>query len=506
MTDLGHGKDIKFVKTIDPSTPMEYSGTATISTDNQIATIKFVNDHPGAAAALHENLTISAPGQTAFTLSSTPVNPDRSILTLNGQVRKYGGGDDYSISGTSLTWNDPGGLTLLTTDDLQIWYNVTVGGGFLAQEQIYYVAKAGNDGNDGKSEESPFLTIGAAVTAVNAQTPGTGNRFEIQIVGSDTYTENFTLPTYTTLNGPSVRINGTVTLVAESNLICDELSAPNSANGINMTTAVEAYAEITLLNGGTSSTGINLNQGALRANIKHINMIGVGSKAYAINVGAPLILDYLTLRENTASTKAGAAVVFERGLDSRSNADTVIYNETGDIIIDSDGNNIILKDSAVGEIFTSIGVFPKWTNTPLVEARLSGTQADATGGGVAATVIFDNDIVNIGADYNNTTGIFTVPVTGYYYVASGLVLADLAAVNTGLIAIINATGITRNLAIGNPGAMRHGTTNQYAFGAGTILKMTGASTLIIQVTVAGGTQIIDILPDSYLSIYLLGAA
>ncbi len=74
-----------------------------------------------------EVLTISGDGQTAFTLSDTPAAPEKSILSLNGQIREYT--VDFTISGTALTWNDPGGLTLKTTDALQIWYNVSLGAG-----------------------------------------------------------------------------------------------------------------------------------------------------------------------------------------------------------------------------------------------------------------------------------------------------------------------------------------------------------------------------------------
>jgi hypothetical protein len=90
--------------------------------DNDIPNKKYVDDHPGSGIPNQEILTISTPGQTAFTLAQTAVEPEKSMLVLNGQVRIYGGGNDYTISGTALTWNDPGGLTLVTADVLQIWY------------------------------------------------------------------------------------------------------------------------------------------------------------------------------------------------------------------------------------------------------------------------------------------------------------------------------------------------------------------------------------------------
>lgn len=68
-----------------------------------------------------DKLTISSDGQTAFTLSSTPSSAAAFGLYLNGQLREDT--VDYSFSGTNLTWNDPGGLTLKTTDILIAKYN-----------------------------------------------------------------------------------------------------------------------------------------------------------------------------------------------------------------------------------------------------------------------------------------------------------------------------------------------------------------------------------------------
>jgi hypothetical protein len=94
-----------------------------VTDDDDIPNKKYVDDsHPDTVTEL---LTISGDGQTAFTLGGTPTTPSESILVLNGQVRLYT--TDFTISGTTLTWNDPGGLTLKTTDTLQIWYNVTMG-------------------------------------------------------------------------------------------------------------------------------------------------------------------------------------------------------------------------------------------------------------------------------------------------------------------------------------------------------------------------------------------
>ena len=99
-------------------------GDSDTAVPTEKATKTYVDGHAGTNVPTHEILTISTPGQTAFTLTTAAIAPTVSQLVLNGQVRVYGGGNDFTVSGTSLTWNDPGGLTLETTDILQIWYYI----------------------------------------------------------------------------------------------------------------------------------------------------------------------------------------------------------------------------------------------------------------------------------------------------------------------------------------------------------------------------------------------
>lgn len=93
--------------------------------------------------AVEDKLTITGDGQTAFTLSSTPSGYAAFALYLNGQLRVSL--TDYTFSGTSLTWLDPAGLTLKTTDILIARYNDT-GISFPTQE-IFYTFNDYNSNN-----------------------------------------------------------------------------------------------------------------------------------------------------------------------------------------------------------------------------------------------------------------------------------------------------------------------------------------------------------------------
>lgn len=91
-----------------------YNSHPTFTADTQLVDKKYVDDLAGTQTPITEELTISSNGQTAFTLAQTPYTISYVNLFLNGQRRRYL--VDFTVSGTSLIWNDPGGLTLKTTD------------------------------------------------------------------------------------------------------------------------------------------------------------------------------------------------------------------------------------------------------------------------------------------------------------------------------------------------------------------------------------------------------
>lgn len=100
------------------------TGTTKFMTNQQIVDIVGSSLSPE-----QEPLPVLSDGQTAFTLSETPSGVNAIVLFLNG---KYSPETDYSFVGTALTWLDPGGLTLKTTDELVAWYNFSSPGGAIA--------------------------------------------------------------------------------------------------------------------------------------------------------------------------------------------------------------------------------------------------------------------------------------------------------------------------------------------------------------------------------------
>jgi len=94
------------------------TGNITVTGNPGTNTLTIADTIPGSAV---EDDFTPALGQTNFTLSSTPGSNDAFALYLNGQLRLRG--TDYTQVGTALTWLDPAGETLVTTDLLVARYN-----------------------------------------------------------------------------------------------------------------------------------------------------------------------------------------------------------------------------------------------------------------------------------------------------------------------------------------------------------------------------------------------
>lgn len=77
---------------------------------------------------------------------------------------------------------------------------------------------------------------------------------------------------------------------------------------------------------------------------------------------------------------------------------------------------------------TDLGTNDSWIMTPAGErtmplqpafsAYLSSTVSNVTGNGTTYSIIFDTEIFDQNSDYNNSTGVFTAPVTGRYFLCS----------------------------------------------------------------------------------------
>lgn len=128
-------------------------------------------------------------------------------------------------------------------------------------------------------------------------------------------------------------------------------------------------------------------------------------------------------------------------------------------------------------------------NLPKVcfNAYLSATQTNKTGDGTAYTIIFDTEINDDGSGYNNSTGVFTAPVTGNYLFNTTVALAGVILQTASLI---NMTGSAYGIV-----PFEVGQTNAFNNNIGTgtaIVKMTAGDTMSVVAYSFGSTKTVSV--------------
>lgn len=375
----------------------------------------------------------------------------------------------------------------------------------LTQLNTFYYGKSGNDSNDGKNDDRPFFQVDTAIDAVAASSPGPNNRFTIQCIDGARYTVGVkAIPQYTTILAPGATlITGGLSGSDQSAIICKEIIVPDNLTGLALSgSAKTAYLHCNKISGGNNSIGLNITGSTvLYSNIGEVDLTGTGSKGYNLATGAKLDLECKKFRETVASTKDGSSVAFLDIKDNGPNADRLIYNEVGNTIIDCDGHNVIIKDSATGVIFTNVGSYPKFPNLPGFVARYTSDDDDVTGNTTVYTLKPDTEDYDNGDIYNTTTGVATIPISGQY-LWSIIVFSEDYAAHNDLILQMNATGQTPFLWWFNPANIKT-TTNQLIINACQSFKHSATDTVYFSLKVSGGADVIDVKTSTYISCSLL---
>lgn len=93
------------------------------STDDQAATAKSIYDAIMELSRTQHEVFVATAAQVSFTiLGPTPLNPTTSHITVQGVTYQYGAGNDFTISGNTITWYN-NNYTMQLNDDVQIWYD-----------------------------------------------------------------------------------------------------------------------------------------------------------------------------------------------------------------------------------------------------------------------------------------------------------------------------------------------------------------------------------------------
>lgn len=511
----------------------EQINVTTGTIDNDTVTTKgYVDEQAPTIVAKQELLTISTPGQTAFTLAQTPSGADAFGLFLNGQIRENP--TDYTFTGTALTWNDPGGLTLLTTDQLLAWYDFTaVAGTDLDQLQTYYVGKAGNDSNTGLNIDKPFLTIGKAITEVNLQTPSISNQFIIQVIDGGIYNEDFTAPSWAHIFAPAAIFNKNVVMTDDSTITVKNSIEPTTGSPPRnfSKTAGTGTATVNILDifDCGNGRGMNCTAGTLvvnTVNAKHGTgyLIGDGvgvsilnTSGLAESAGTGLIvfatgngsynLKYNRIKTRSSNAAFGSSttggVINATGGFIDATVSGRLYNFTvaNEFTLNCTGfdefnassnaggaslNLSIGRDNNDDTIITNtLGALLEDTQLPMFEANVTGGVLNVTGDNTDYTIIWNSASKNIGTLLNTGTGVVTVPVSGTYHFDVTVYVEDINVAHTRASLFYQTTGENVFKFAGNLANLRD-TSNNAALGGSLDIELSASDTVEIHLDVGTG--------------------
>lgn len=159
------------------------------------------------------------------------------------------------------------------------------------------------------------------------------------------------------------------------------------------------------------------------------------------------------------------------------------------------GTNNAFRMSANGEM--NMGL------QPLFLAKPSSTLTNVTGAGVVYTVVFGTETKDQGSDYNNSTGIFTAPVTGKYKFVVGLSFTGITSSHTNCPLYFGLNGTTlADLYMQEDFSGGQDVSGAWSFTGETYRSLTASDTFRAIARFIGGSQTVDVTTDSFFAGFL----
>lgn len=133
------------------------------------------------------------------------------------------------------------------------------------------------------------------------------------------------------------------------------------------------------------------------------------------------------------------------------------------------------------------------TSQPAFYAYLSSIASNVTGDSTVYTIVFDTELFDQSSSFNNSTGTFTAPVTGKYFLHAQCLVQGGTAISAANLAILTNAGQLRSFS-NTP--LTASTTSVFYEKSG-IISMTAGDTATVTITCAdSGGKIDDVFGGS----------
>jgi hypothetical protein len=263
------------------------------------------------------------------------------------------------------------------------------------------------------------------------------------------------------------------------------ISTDASAATVNVATGAAVKTTTLGSTNSTSATTVQSGSGAL--NVTSTN------GALTINSGTAALGISTDASATTVSFATGAAVKTVTLGSTNSTSSTAIKSGTGNVAI-----NTGLTIDSTGRNYNTV--------QPAFSAYLSASTANnVTGDGTGYQIIFDTEVFDQGANYNNATGVFTAPIAGKYLFTFYCFLQNLTTSHNFeqmLIITSNRNYSGNYINIAN---VQVGGSNFLQLTMSAFADMDAADTAYCQIQVGGSTLTVGVFGNAQMNTAFTGA-
>lgn len=265
---------------------------------------------------------------------------------------------------------------------------------------------------------------------------------------------------------------------------------------------------------GTDSRGLWIESGTwiLRNGAKIVITSGTSkygiyndSAAATITIGPGCTVNGATqdiYGDQAGSTLTLNGAILTNNLISFSGTKTGEYFSGGNLYwlssVDPTGHThskLVASDGSPDAVTTDADGYATAVQNPLFAAYNSASDLNVTGDGTVYTIICNTEQFDVGSNYNNSTGVFTAPVTGKYQFACTVTLEGILSTHTtGYASLVTSN---RSYFPWQGNAYATATAGGVlSFSAVFVADMDASDTAHLEVGIFSGTKVVDVKGDT----------